>query len=322
MWANQTDFGAEKDALIPAVQVPDAELKGGWRNSFEPNDVVLEVDNKSITHRPDMWGHRGFAREIAAFLKLPFKPKDKFLANLPVTNFDKISKPTATSPIIIENQVTATCSRFTSLYFSSIQNQPCNLLVVSRLLKIGSRPISGLVDLTNYVMNDWTQPVHAYDAKKIGGDKFIIRMAKEGEKLLLLDGNEITLTSQDMVTATPQRALTLGGIKGGMDSGLDGTTTAMFFEAGNWDPGFVRRTAQRRKTRTDASARYEKTLDPNQTIEGIQRFVKLLEEFGVANTHAQEIVSIGHDVKRTCNRSTACLFRNAHGRKINRRASD
>lgn len=132
-----------------------------------------------------MWGHRGFAREIAAFLDLPLLPEKKFLAKLTSKQFNTSSQTTETTPFIIENNAQKQCKIFNGLYIPSIKNKPSDIFIMSRLLKVDARPINSLVDLTNYVMLDWSQPVHAYDAEKIAEKKIIIRMAKQDEKINL-----------------------------------------------------------------------------------------------------------------------------------------
>lgn len=295
-WAVLSDFGVEKEGFLPALDISEEDAAGGWRSYFEADDIILEVDNKSITHRPDMWGHRGFAREIAAFLELPFKTKGDFLSGLPVVSFDKKSEPTNTNSFVIDNQTNGQCRKFNGLFIPSIENRPSNVFIVSRLLKVGSRPINGIVDLTNYVTLDWSQPVHAYDANKITDKKVVIRPAKQGEKMLLLDGNEIELTPQDIVVADGNKPMCLAGVKGGADDSISPQTKAVFFESANFEAGSVRRSALRHKTRTDSSARFEKTLDPNQAIEAILRFVELAGQCGIAMITADEIASVGKDI--------------------------
>ncbi len=294
-WATLTDFGVEKEGLIPALDVPSEALTGGWRTIFEAEDVILEVDNKSITHRPDMWGHRGFAREIAAFLHLQLHPKQRFLKELPVQTFTNESQTTASTPFNIKNQAQQACSRFAGFYISSLENKPTPLWLASRLLKVGSRPINALVDLANYVMLDWAQPLHAYDADKISEQTIIIRMAHDQEKLTLLDSTECSLTKNDLVIADTKKALCLAGVMGGLNSSLAAPTKSLFLEGATFDAGHIRRSAQRYKMRTDASARFEKTLDPNQVIDAIKRFIKLIDDNNLRTHYAQEIISVGTD---------------------------
>jgi len=285
-WATLADFGVEKEGLVPALDVSSEDAKGAWRDQFESEDYILEVDNKSITHRPDMWGHRGFAREIAAFLNLPLRPEHEFLKAL------RISKLQATKA----NQAPQACNRYAGLFMTAVENKSTPLLVASRLLKVGSRPINAVVDLTNYCMLDWSQPMHAYDAEKISGGDVVIRMAKDQEPLALLDGNEIKLTTQDLVIADDKKPLCLAGVMGGAQSGLSGITAHIFIEAASFDAGYVRRTAQRHKTRTESSARFEKTLDPNQITTALQRFASLVEAYKIKAIIQPEIMVDGDEI--------------------------
>ncbi len=295
LWAQLSDFGVEKDGLLPALNATEQDRTGTWREKFEHTDIIIEVDNKSITHRPDMWGHRGFAREIAAFLELPFLSKEKFLASKKALTFETTSEATQENPFIIDNQVPQACNKFNGLWFPTIENKPSDIFITSRLLKVGSRPINAIVDLTNYVTQDWSQPVHAYDADKITDKKVIIRMAKQDEKLLILDGTELSLTPDDMVIADNKKPMCLAGVKGGMHDSIDQHTKSILFEAANFNPKHVRLSAIRHKTRTDSSARFEKTLDPNQACESILRFIKLLEQCSINATSTNAVISVGPD---------------------------
>lgn len=287
-----TDFGMDKEGILAPLHIP-AALEKSWRDSFESEDVILDVDNKSITHRPDMWGHRGFAREIAAYLGHALVPESACIMPLPVSHFDSSAAATSTNSISITNQAPSQCFRYTGLYFSHIAGRSGDLKITSRLLKIGSRPINGLVDMTNYLMNDWGQPVHAYDAEKINDKKIIIRHASDNECFDLLYDQSIALMPQDLVIADSKHALCLAGVRGGADSAVSQTTQSIFFEAATFDAGTVRRSAQRHKTRTDSSARFEKTLDRNLPPTAIMRFVKLLIETGFSCSYADEILSVG-----------------------------
>lgn len=293
VWAMLADFGVDKGGLIPEIDANQELAAGAWRSLFESKDYVIEVDNKSITHRPDMWGHHGFAREIAAFLGLSLRPDEELLANLRVQQFQTASTITQTTPISIENRDEHACRCFAGVYFPSLETKPCNLLIMSRLLKIGARPINGLVDLTNYVMNDWGNPVHAYDAQRIVDNKIIIRKAGQDEMLDLLDGNSIELTTDDLVIADGKKPMCLAGVKGGVHDSLSASTSAVFFEAATFDAATIRLASARHKTRTDASARFEKTLDPMQTIGTARRFIQLLKKYNVAMACADEIIVVG-----------------------------
>ena len=292
-WATCEDFGLHKEGALPAFEVPKTERGGGWKKTFECDDVILDVDNKSITHRPDMWGHRGFAREIAAFLNLPLKPEKEFIAKLTVQNNQSSSSATTHNPISIQIKAPKACARFAGIYFDKITNKPSNLFIASRLLKTEVRPLSGIIDATNYAMLDWGHPLHAYDADNIENKLIIARMANAKEKLTLLDESELTLTNQDLIIADAKKPLCLGGVMGGLYDSIEQKTTKVFLEAAYFDPAHVRRTALRHKVRTESSARFEKTLDPNQVPLVIARFVKLCKQMGIRTKHGKEIISVG-----------------------------
>lgn len=296
-WANLADFDVEKKGLLPAFDITEKQAQGSWKELFEHDDILLEVDNKSITHRPDMWGHRGFAREIAAFMKLPFKDAAYFLKEQDVLYAEQKSSPTDATPYGIDNQATDKCSRFCGLYYPVCKNRPSSIKMASRLLKVGARPINALVDITNYLMFDWSQPVHVYDAEKITDRKIIIRTATHGERLMLLGEEEINLTTEDLVIADTQKSLGLAGAKGGMYDSLTDTTKSIFFEAATFDAASVRRSALRHKMRTDASARFEKTLNEDQALEAVFRFKALLEEYNIEATASEKIVVVGKEKK-------------------------
>jgi phenylalanyl-tRNA synthetase beta chain len=292
-WATHADFNGEKEGALPAFDIEEKHLHGNWRSLWQAKDIIIEVDNKSVTHRPDMWGHRGYAREIGAFLGIKLKPIEDFLTDIPVTVFPKASTKTAAMPISITVEAPQACSRFTALYLDKLANKPCNILVASRLLNIGARPIDGVIDATNYLMHDWGQPVHAYNADAITDGNLVVRMAHAGEQINLLGGPEAPLTPQDTVVADPASLLCLAGVKGGLESGVTATTKRLLFESATWDAGTIRRTAQRHKTRTDASTRYEKTLDPEQTTQACKRFISLLKQVGVEHSYVPSIIQIG-----------------------------
>lgn len=296
-WTNLVDFKLEQAGLLPAFDVDEKDLAGGWKKCFESEDVILEIDNKSITHRPDMWGHRGFAREISMLLDLPFKDQAQFLVDQNILYFDGKSRATDKNPVVIENNAPDGCKRFTGLYFKSIENKPSNIRIASRLLKVGQRPINGIIDLTNYIALEWSQPVHAYDTQNITDKKIVIRMAKSGEMIELLDGNKIELTNQDIVISDAKIPMCLAGVRGGVSSSINNSTSSILFESATFDSGTVRRSALRHKTRTDSSARFEKTLDPNQATQATQRFLKLLDDCKIKFECDSDIICVGQEVK-------------------------
>lgn len=234
------------------------------------SDTLLEVDNKSLTHRPDLWGHYGFAREIAAIFGKPLKKLDPLLKIKPVAGKEKVS-------IKIEDN--KLCPRFSAAILTGIKIEESPQWLKARLQAAGMNPHNNVVDVTNYVMLELGQPMHAYDRSVVGDDGFIVRFAKKGEKLVTLDESEQKLTEEDpLVCNKANEALGLAGIKGGLKSGISDATTEIILEAAAFDPIIVRKSSVRHTLRTDASQRFEKSLDPTMTEMAIQRAIHLLQE--------------------------------------------
>ncbi|MFC1845527.1 phenylalanine--tRNA ligase subunit beta [Candidatus Dependentiae bacterium] len=292
-WISLVDLGCGKDGLLPALYVDEVMRAGGWKKSFEAQDYILEIDNKSITHRPDMWSHRGFAREVAAILNLSLVPLENITVQKEVKAFDNHAPSSPDSPIEISLKDQKVGKRFAGLYCGSVQNRPSSLRVALRLARTGNRPINALIDATNFVMLDVGQPMHAFDASVLKTVE--ARLAKKGEKLTTLDDQEIELTTNDFVITDGKKPISLAGVMGGKESGISDTTTAIFLESANFDATTIRRTASRHKIRTESSARFEKTLDPNQNVTAILRFLKHLTDEGVAYDSAPFIASLGKE---------------------------
>ncbi len=294
-WLNLRDLHCDKEGFAPAVDVDQDMRAGGWKKQFKSDDYILEVDNKSITHRPDMWSHRGFAREIAAMLDLPFVPLEQFVVQKDIKKYNNHVPSTDDCPIEIKLKDQEVGKRFAGFYFETIENGPSSLALAYRLAVTNNRPIDFIVDATNYVMLDIGQPMHAFDAqglKTIEG-----RLAKKGEKLLLLDDQELKLTLDDYVITDGKKPISLAGVMGGKESGVTPETKSLFLESANFDATAVRLTSARFKVRSEASARFEKSLDPNQNISAITRFLKLLDDQEIQYIAAKTISSLGKNAQ-------------------------
>lgn len=289
-WATTLDLGGEKEMILPAVR------DQAWKKKFELKDYILDVDNKSITHRPDLWGARGFAREIAAMLDLKMKPLDKFLGRKPVKKFKTKAPSVGQSPALAIDDINQ-CKRFAGLYMPTVAYAPSLIWMVTRLSRIDSRAINALVDFTNYVMLDISQPLHAFDAAKIN-DTLTVRHARAKEKLELLDGQNLELTSHDLVIADKKGAISLAGIMGGKLSAISAATQSLFLESANFDAATIRKTSQRYHIRTEASARFEKGLNPMQNVDGILRYLKLMNDAKIDHDTASSIASLGETFKQ------------------------
>lgn len=292
-WALSTDLGGHKEMILPAITGGTDLQDGSWKQSFETEDVILTVDNKSITHRPDLWGHRGFAREVAAILDLKLLPLDDFILPKKIIPHEWSAKGTSDNPFSLSIADPELCKRFAGYTLSEVKNQPSLLWMVTRLSRVDSRSIDALVDFSNYVMLDLSQPMHAFDARQLSSSHVGVRRAQNKEQLTLLDDQQLELTDQDLVVVDGDRPVSLAGIMGGKDSGISSDTSSVFLESANFDATTIRRSSQRHKVRSESSARFEKSLDPNQNIDAIMRFLKLLEDAQMPFNGSEAISSLG-----------------------------
>jgi phenylalanyl-tRNA synthetase beta chain len=228
-------------------------------------DWIIEIDNKSITHRPDCWGHYGIAREIAAMLGLPLAKYDVTdLAALDASGLPEI-------PIEIDDP--AKCPRYTGLLMKGLSAQPAPLWMQTRLAMCGQRPIDLLVDLTNYVMLELGQPMHAFDGEKLSNIQ--VAAAAPNEKFTTLDGVTRTMPPDTLMIQCNRRSVAIAGVMGGAETEVSPATRTVLLESANFDAATIRRAATAMGHRTEASARFEKSLDPANTVLGIARFHQL-----------------------------------------------
>jgi phenylalanyl-tRNA synthetase beta chain len=230
-------------------------------------DSVIEIDNKSITHRPDLWGHHGMAREVAAILGKKLKDPARL---------ELLPKGPAAVKVRIEDFTL--CPRYSALVFENVKVQPSPLWLQYRLTAIGLNPINNIVDMTNFVMAELAQPMHAFDADLLKGGTIIVRTAKAGEHLRALNDEEYALEPSNLVIADAGGAIALAGVIGGADSAISERTTRVVLESANFQASSIRKTSAAIKLRTDASMRFEKAQDPVNTLRGLARAVELLAE--------------------------------------------
>lgn len=222
------------------------------------NDVVIEIDNKSLTHRPDLWGHFGFAREFSAIYEK--KLNDKYDASWQKKMEGLCTKDK--SPVTISVDKDSASLGYFGISIENVQIKPSPLWMQARLYEVGLRPINNMVDIGNYVMLELGMPLHIFDREKIKGGKIVVRKAGNIDKeLKLLDDEVIKLKESDTVVADTENALVLAGIMGGLESGVSENTKNIFIETANWVCEEIRKTSIRVGVRTDSSQRYEKTLD-------------------------------------------------------------
>jgi phenylalanyl-tRNA synthetase beta chain len=258
MLASASELGINKDH--------SGIVELGTLDRLRP-DSIIEIDNKSITHRPDLWGHHGMAREVAAILGLPLTDPAR-LDLLP------------SGPAAIKTQIEdlSLCPRYSALVFEGIKVEPSPLWLQYKLTAIGLNPINNIVDMTNFVMAELAQPMHAFDADLLKGDTIFIRPAKPGEPFKALNDESYTLDASNLVIADAGGAIALAGVIGGADSAISEKTTRVVLESANFQASSIRKTSSGIKLRTDASMRFEKAQDPHNTVRGLARAIELLRE--------------------------------------------
>jgi phenylalanyl-tRNA synthetase beta chain len=258
MLASGAELGINRDAA--------GILESGAIEGCAP-DSIIEIDNKSITHRPDLWGHYGMAREVAAITRLPLR--DPVRASL-------VPADAAAIQVAIEDF--DLCPRYSALVFENVTVRPSPLWLQYRLTAIGLNPINNIVDMTNYIMSELAQPMHAFDRDLLHGDTVFVRRARPDEYFLALNEQDFKLSPSNLVIADANGAVALAGVIGGMDSAIVDGTTRIVLESACFNAASVRRTSAGLKLRTDASMRFEKSQDPVNTVRGLARAVELLQE--------------------------------------------
>ncbi|MFP4385294.1 MAG: phenylalanine--tRNA ligase subunit beta [Spirochaetia bacterium] len=236
--------------------------------------IILDIDNKSITHRPDLWGQYGMAREFAAVFGKP--PADRFNRKWEEQLLARFNKEK--SPVSVEVREDSCGRAYFGYTVSGIKVGESPAWMKRRLTDCGLRPINSIVDISNYVMLELGMPNHIFDRKKIEGDAVIIRSLKEEIEFTTLDGETRKLIPGDTVVADKEKPLVIAGIMGGLYSGVTALTDEIFVEAANWDPALIRRTSTRIGLRTDSSLRFEKTLDSLQCRRTALRILELVLE--------------------------------------------
>ncbi len=229
------------------------------------DDIILNIDNKSITHRPDLWGHFGLARELSAIWQKPLKNPE----NIPIQN----SRDIKLQVKIAEPDY---CQRYLGIVLAGLRIFPSPLWLQRKLLSLGMRPINNIVDVTNYVMLEYGQPLHAFDLAKLVSPEIMVRLVKRGEKIITIDGVERKLDQSMLVIADNKQPQAIAGVMGGIASEVNDNTEAVIIESATFNAISTRQTASRLGLRTEASARFEKGLDPELAYLAIRRAVELI----------------------------------------------
>ena len=266
MCCGESELGISDDNSGIMEITDDIPCGTDLKSVYEIDDIVFEVDNKSLTNRPDLWGHYGIAREFAALAGRPLKPLEtedlSAYEGLPQVDL-KIEDPL--------------CYRYSCLQVENIKRSvsPVNMRI--RLYYCGMRAINFLADLTNYLMLEMGQPMHAFDSRKVG--KIRIRRFDKPFVFKTLDGVERNVDENTLMICNDDTPVAIAGIMGGLDSEIVDDTTTLTLESATFDAASIRKSTVRLAHRTDASMRYEKSLDPELTVPAIARFLNLLKKY-------------------------------------------
>lgn len=236
------------------------------KSVYAIDDIIFEVDNKSLTNRPDLWGHYGIAREFAALSGRPLKN----IGGVDLSKYDSLPKV----DMKIEDSL---CQRYSCLQVENIKRTVSPVDMRIRLYYCGMRAINFLADLTNYLMLEMGQPMHAFDSRKV--EKIRIKRFDTPFTFQTLDGVERNIDENTLMICNDDTPVAIAGIMGGLDSEIVDDTTTLTLESATFNAASVRKSTVRLAHRTDASMRYEKCLDPEMTVTAIARFVELLQKY-------------------------------------------
>ena len=271
-YVNLPDLDARD--LAEKITLAVCEVEKVITRQGENPQICFEIDNKSITHRPDLWGHDGMAREFAAVLGVPLKnPHDQTWRK----KRERLSGHDP-SPVSISVETGAACAGFYGVSMDHITVGQSPGWMKARLKACGVRAVNNIVDISNYVMLETGMPLHIFDRDIIQGGRIIARCAGKDGKITTLDGLERRLEPDDTLVCDAQKPLSIAGVMGGLNSAVTSKTGSIFIEAANWDSVRIRKTSVRLSLRTDAAIRYEKKLDSQQLEKTIWRAIALVHQ--------------------------------------------
>ena len=272
--ADELDIGTDHEGIIEIHEhdVPaGVELAAGasFAETFGLDDYVLDIENKMFTHRPDCFGQLGVAREIAGIFHQQFTSPEWYKSEQKFAEAEGLE-------LTVTNDASELVPRFMAVAIRNVTVQPSPLWLQCQLVAMGSKPINNIVDATNYIMLMTAQPTHAYDYDKLRGHKLEARLARDGEKVSLLNGKEYELTSDDIVIADGEGVIGLAGIMGGTDTEVSNDTKNIVLECANFDMYALRRTAMRHGIFTDALTRFNKGQSPLQNAAVLKQLMSMV----------------------------------------------
>jgi len=283
----EDEIGLGTDHAGIMVLPSDAKVGTSASDYFNvKSDYVIEID--LTPNRIDGASHIGVARDLAAYLK----QTRNIDYHVPSVHHFSVDNHDLKIPVTIENK--EACPRYSGVTISGITVKESPEWLQNRLRLIGLSPINNIVDITNYVLFETGQPLHAFDAAEIAGNKVIVKTLPAGTKFVTLDEEERELDANDLMICNESEGMCIGGVFGGIKSGVKDSTTAIFLESAYFNPVYIRKTARRHGLNTDASFRFERGVDPNNVIYALKRAALLIKELA-GGTISSDIVDVVAD---------------------------
>lgn len=269
----------------------DYQIGQSIKKVLELDDLIIDVENKMFTHRPDLFGIIGLAREIAGIQMQSFKSPEWYKPDIDdIESNDKLH-------LSVENQIPDLCPRFTAVCMAGVKVKPSPILMQSYLMRVGLRPINNLVDISNYVMYLTAQPTHIFDYDKVcklstsnQGAQLVIRKPLSGESINLLDGRTIEPTSDAAMVATDKYLISVGGSIGGAETEVDESTKNIIIETASWDLFSIRRTSFELGIFTDAVTRFSKGQSPLQCTAVLGEMVRMVKRHSPGSDVATNVI--------------------------------
>jgi phenylalanyl-tRNA synthetase beta chain len=266
MICSEQEIGLSDESAGIWVLPESSRVGSTLADALDLGDSIIDIDNKSLTHRPDLWGHRGIARELSAIYRRPLLPLDVSLPS------------TGAGPGLALSVADPACLRYIALAIDGAQALPSPLWLRALLIGVGQRSRNQLVDVSNFVMLDLGQPNHVFDRERLSPQGIVVQKARAGQRFSTLGGQSLDLSADDLLICSGGEGVALAGVMGGANSEVSTQTRALLLEVASFDAATVRRTSVRHGLRTDASARFEKSLDPELPPLAAARFARLLAQ--------------------------------------------
>lgn len=297
MMGSEKELNLGPDHTVVMRLPHDAKVGEDFAKYYELNDFLIDIENKALTNRGDLFGILGLAREITVIFGKPFTSPQWYL------DYEKNLKPESNClSLNIINDAEVLCKRYTALAMDNIKVNPSPLWLKSALIRFGYKPINNVVDITNYVSHLIGQPLHAFDYDKVISNdpnhdqiaNINIRMAREGESILCLDNKVHELNDRIMVIADSTNPIAIAGIIGGMDTEVDNNTQRIIIECANFDKSNIRKSSMALGINTDAGTKFKHALDPQQCIPTLKKVVEMVKDLAGGSV-ASDIIDIYTD---------------------------